>query len=386
MDRPFVHLHNHSDYSLLDGACKISGLVKRAAGMGMSAIALTDHGNMFGIIDFYKKALKKGIKPILGMEAYITTGQPESRRPEGAGRYNHLTLLAENYEGYRNLIRLTSLGYTKGFYYKPRIGLEDLETYRRGLIVLSGCAKGPLADLIYRDEPEKARRSAAELRDLLGPENFFIEIMDHGLEIERKVLPDLIKIAGELKIPLVVTNDSHYLYREHYEAQDALVCIQTGKVLDDPKRLRFDSHELYLKSPDEMYALFPGNQDALVRTVEIAERCEVKLEFGKNYLPVFPLPEGYTEIQLLEEQAREGALRHYGSIGEEVEKRLSFELEIINQTGFPGYFLIVSDFVGKARSMGIPVGPGCRRISTQRRCTHVRRDLVSSSARRRHFR
>ncbi|MBN2290180.1 MAG: DNA polymerase III subunit alpha, partial [Candidatus Glassbacteria bacterium] len=195
-------------------------------------------------------------------------------------------------------------------------------------------------------------------REIFGPENFFIEIMDHGLDIEREVLPGLVKIAGELEIPLVATNDSHYLLREHYESQDALVCIQTGKVLDDPKRLRFETQELYLKSPEEMYALFPDNPEALARTVEIAERCKVKLEFGKNYLPAFPLPEGYSEIQLLEKQAREGAQRRYGVIDEAAEQRLRFELDIIKQTGFPGYFLIVGDFVGEARRLGIPVGPG----------------------------
>jgi len=358
MDKPFVHLHNHSDYSLLDGACKISHLVERTANMGMPAVALTDHGNMFGIIEFYKTAIRRGIKPVLGMEAYTIPGKQESRKPEGPGLYNHLTLLAENGDGYRNLIRLASLGYTRGFYYKPRIALESLAEHRRGLIALSGCAKGPVADLIFRDKPEQAREAAAGLRELFGVENFFIEIMDHGLEIERKVLPELIKIADELEIPLVATNDSHYLCREHSEAQDALVCIQTGKALDDPKRLRFESQELYLKTPEEMYALFPDNTEALTRTLEIAERCNVELRFGENYLPAFPLPEGYTEIQLLEEQAREGAKRRYGTTDGEVEKRLRFELDIINQTGFPGYFLIVGDFVNQARRMGIPVGPG----------------------------
>jgi DNA polymerase III subunit alpha len=358
MDKPFVHLHNHSDYSLLDGACKISGLVEQTAKMGLPAVALTDHGNMFGVIEFYKLACKAGVKPILGMEAYITLGNADSPAPQGAGKYNHLTLLAENIEGYRNLIRLTSFGYLKGFYYKPRISLDALAEHSRGLIALSGCAKGPVADMVYLGKPDQAREIAVRLRDLYGPENFFIEIMDHGLEIERLVLPELIKISGELEIPLVASNDTHYLLREHYESQDALVCIQTGKVLDDPKRLRFETRELYLKTPEEMYALFPDNPEALARTVQIAERCNVELEFDNNYLPAFPLPEGYSENQLLEEQARQGAVERYGSIVDDVEKRLRFELGIIKQTGFPGYFLIVSDFVNQAKRMGVPVGPG----------------------------
>jgi len=358
MDKPFVHLHNHSDYSLLDGAAKIKPLVARAAKFGMPALALTDHGNLFGAIEFYTTARNAGLKPIIGMEAYLTTGDRKDRSAERGSVANHITLLAENKEGYRNLIKLSSIGYVEGFYYKPRIDLEVLEKHHKGLIALSGCAKGLVADLIYRDKPEKARETASSLRDLFGKENFFIEIMDHGLEIERRQMPELIKISKELEIPLVVTNDTHYLCREHHEAQDALICIQTGKTLDDPNRLKFNTQELYLKSPEEMYAAFPGHEDALARTVEIAERCSLKIDFGKNHLPAFPLPEGYSENELLEKLAREGARRRYGEVDRAVEKRLRYELDIIKRTGYPGYFLIVSDLVNQSREMGIPVGPG----------------------------
>ena len=358
MDKPFVHLHNHSDYSLLDGAAKIKPLVARAVKFGMPAIALTDHGNLFGALEFYTAARKAGVKPIIGMEAYITTGDRRDRTAKKGSAANHITLLAENEEGYKNLVKLTSIGYMEGFYYKPRIDLEVLQEHCKGLIALSGCAKGIVGDLIYKDKPEAAREMAASLRDLFGKGNFFIEIMDHGLEIERKQMPELIKISKELEIPLVVTNDTHYLCREHHEAHDVLVCIQTGKTLEDPNRLKFNTQELYLKSSEEMYAAFKDFEEALKLTVEIAERCNLDIDFGQNYLPAFPLPEGYSENALLEKLAREGAQRRYSEVDEAIEKRLSYELDIIKRTGFPGYFLIVSDLVNQSRKMGIPVGPG----------------------------
>ncbi|MEA2063834.1 MAG: DNA polymerase III subunit alpha, partial [Gemmatimonadota bacterium] len=370
MEKPFVHLHNHSDYSLLDGASKIEAMVRLTAEKGMPAIALTDHGNLFGAIEFYKTAtrgveIETGgqtrlvkIKPILGMEAYLTGGSMESRQAKGPGEYNHLTLLSENDEGFRNLTVLSSLGYTRGFYYKPRIDMEALGKYRSGLIALSGCVRGPVADLIFRGKPDKAREAASGLLDLFGPDNFFIEIMDHGLDIERQVLPELIKIARELGIPLVATNDCHYLNREDFEAQDALVCIGRNQQLDDPKRQRIETRELYLKSPEEMYATFPDHPEAVARTLEIAERCNVQFEFGKNHLPAFPLPDGYTEVQLLDELARKGARDRYGPERKEIEDRLRYELDIIENAGYAGYFLIVSDFVDYARQHDIPVGPG----------------------------
>ena len=359
MEKPFVHLHNHSDYSLLDGACKASQLVDQAAGFGMKALALTDHGNLCGAIEFYTEARKAGLNPIIGMEAYVTAGDRKNRSaPTDGPVYNHLTLLARNNEGYANLVKLSSIGYLEGFYYRPRLDFEVLEKYHGGLIALSGCAKGLVADLIARDRLDQAREMAVTLRDLFGADNFFIEIMDHGLDIEKVVMPHLIRISRETLIPLVVTNDTHYLLRDHYEAQDALVCIQTGKVLDDPKRLHFQTRELYLKSPDEMYAAFPDHKDALARTVEIAEMCRLDIEFERNLLPAFPLPEGCTEIQLLEKLAREGARGRYGELSEEVSKRFDREIDVISHTGYAGYFLIVSDIVDQARHLGIPVGPG----------------------------
>ncbi|HLA40647.1 MAG TPA: DNA polymerase III subunit alpha, partial [Candidatus Glassbacteria bacterium] len=359
MNQPFIHLHNHSDYSLLDGAAKIRKLVQKAVEYGMPALALTDHGNLFGAIEFYNEAKAYGIKPIIGMEAYITPASRHDRvAPKEGGVANHITLLAENMTGYKNLVKLTSLSYLEGFYYKPRIDFEILEQYKAGLIALSGCAKGLVADSIYRDKQKQARKRAAELRDLFGRENFFIEIMDHGLAIERKQMPALIEIARELEIPLVATNDTHYLCREHAEAQDALVCIQTGKVLEDTKRLRFATQELYLKSPAEMYQVFGDYREALLCTVEIAERCGLEFEFGRNYLPSFPLPEGYSDMELLRKLAYEGAARRFEKVDDTIRERLEKELGIIENTGFPGYFLIVSDLVNAAGKMGIPVGPG----------------------------
>ncbi|MEA1997360.1 MAG: DNA polymerase III subunit alpha, partial [Gemmatimonadota bacterium] len=316
----------------------------------------------FGAVEFYTEATRAGVKPIIGMEAYITLGDRRSRESVNSlneSRFNHLTLLALDSEGYHNLMKLTSIGYLEGFYYKPRIDLEVLDKHRKGIVALSGCERGPVADFIARDNLEAARKTAERLRELLGRDNFFIEIMDHGLEIERRVLPGLIETARKLEIPLVATNDTHYLLQEHYEAHEALVCIQTGKTLDDPKRLRFNTRELYLKSPEKMYGLFPDHQDALERTVEIARRCNLEIALGtQSHLPAFPLPEGFSATGLLEKKARAGAVLRYGKCDENIEKRLDYELGIIEHTGFPGYFLIVSDIVEQSRRLGIPVGPG----------------------------
>ncbi len=359
MKKPFVHLHNHSDYSLLDGAVKSKNLVHQAVKFGMPALALTDHGNLFGALEFYDNARKAGIKPILGIEAYITSASRHDRKAPTRGSVaNHITLLAENLTGYQNLIKLTSSAYLEGFYYKPRIDFELLESHGQGLIAMSGCAKGLVADAIYRDDNKLAREMAGRLTELFGKGNFYIEIMDHGIDIERKQMPELIKISRELDIPLVATNDTHYLCREHAEAQDALVCIQTGKTVDDEKRLKFSMQELYLKSAEEMYELFGDYEDALTNTVEIAERCNVELDFSGEYLPSFPLPSGYSEMDLLREQSFEGARQRFGEIDERIEARLNKELGIIEDTGFPGYFLIVSDLVTAAREMKVPVGPG----------------------------
>jgi DNA polymerase III subunit alpha len=359
MKKPFIHLHNHSDYSLLDGAVKTKNLVHQALQFGMPAIALTDHGNMFGAVEFHNHARSAGIKPIIGIEAYITSASRHDRKAPNRGSVaNHITLLAENNTGYQNLIKLTSSAYLEGFYYKPRIDFELLENHAEGLIALSGCAKGLVADAIYRDDNKLAREMAGRLTELFGKGNFYIEIMDHGIDIERKQLPELVKISRELDIPLVASNDTHYLCREHAEAQDALVCIQTGKTVDDEKRLKFSMQELYLKSPEEMYELFSDHEDALTNTMEIAERCNVELDFSGDYLPSFPLPSGYSEMDLLREQSFEGARQIFGEIDERIEARLNKELDIIKNTGFPGYFLIVSDLVKAAKEMKVPVGPG----------------------------
>ncbi len=359
MKKPFIHLHNHSDYSLLDGAVKTKNLVHQAVQFGMPAMALTDHGNMFGAIEFHNNARSAGIKPILGIEAYITAASRHDRKAPSRGSVaNHITLLAENMAGYQNLIKLTSSAYLEGFYYKPRIDFELLERHSEGLIALSGCAKGLVAEAITRDDPKLAREMAGRLTELFGRGNFYIELMDHGIDIERKQMPELIKIAREQDLPLVASNDTHYLHREHAEAQDALVCIQTGKNMDDEKRLKFSMQELYLKSPEEMYELFSDHEDALTNTMEIAERCNVELDFSGDYLPSFPLPSGYSEMDLVREQSFEGARQRFGQIDEVTEARLNKELDIIENTGFPGYFLIVSDLVKAAKEMKVPVGPG----------------------------
>ena len=326
----------------------------------MPALALTDHGNMFGAIEFYKAARKAGIKPIVGMEAYTVSGDMREKKNTGTSRYNHMTLLVKDAEGYRNLVKLSSAAYLEGFYYKPRVDFDTISKHARGIIALSGCVKGPVAELLYYDKYDEARQAAGMLRDMFGAENFFIEIMDHNLEIEKKVLPQLIKISRDLEIPLVATNDSHYLCQDHSEAQDALVCIQTNKEINDPKRLKFETHELFLKSPEQMYTLFGNDyEDALKRTLDIAERCNLEIELGKHYLPRFPhLEEGETEESRLEKMAYEGAHKRYGEISEEIKKRLDYELEIIRGSGFPGYFLITADFVQYAKRQGIPVGPG----------------------------
>ncbi|WP_439950896.1 DNA polymerase III subunit alpha [Desulfolucanica intricata] len=355
----FVHLHVHTEYSLLDGAARIKGVIKKAKDMGMTSLAITDHGVMFGVVDFYKACQKEGIKPILGCEVYVAPRTRHDRTPKIDDNLYHLVLLAENETGYKNLLNLVSLGFTEGFYYKPRVDKEILARYNEGLIALSGCIAGEVARYILQDAPDKARRSASEYLNIFGSGNYFLEIQDHGFAEQKKVNRELIEISKELNIPLVATNDVHYVSRENAEMQDVLLCIQTGKTVDDPGRMKFQSQELYLKSPEEMAQLFGDVPGALENTVEIASRCEVRMEFGKLHLPYYRVPEGHTVESYLRELCEEGLnWRYKGSYGKDVRERLEYELSVIEQMGYSAYFLIVWDFIHFARNNGVPVGPG----------------------------
>ena len=355
----FVHLHNHTMYSLLDGAIRIGDLMDRAKEWGMPALAITDHGNMFGIVEFYQAALDAGIKPIIGCEVYVAVEGMDSRRPvrgmnDGS---NHLVLLAENEVGYHNLMKVVSTGFLEGFYYRPRVDKDLLRAHSEGLIALSACASGEIPHLILLGHPEKAREVAIEYRDIFGEGNFCIELQRHGLEDEEKCGPELVKIARELDIPLVATNDAHYLDREHAAAHEVLLCIQTGKTLNDENRMRFGSDEIYFRSPEEMAELFSDIPEALENTAKIAARCNLEIELGTARLPEFPLPEGFDDPNTyLEHLVEQGAKQRYPEITPEIEDRLKHELEIIEQMGFAGYFLIVADYVQYARDQGILVG------------------------------
>ncbi len=359
----FVHLHNHTTYSLLDGACRLNDLAEAAKKFEMPAIAITDHGNMFGAVNFYQTVLKTGIKPIIGLEAYVA---PDSRHEKTGGMKGaepnayHLILLAKNLDGYRNLMKLSSIGYTEGFYYKPRIDREVIKTCKDGLICLSSCIQGEVPRKIIKEDYEGARQDALFYRELFG-DDFYLEIQNHGIAEEEIALKGLRDLSKELDIPLVATNDTHYLQQNHAPAQDALICIQTGKDINDTKRMKFTSDQLYFKTYAEMSSLFPDLPEALSVTLDIAQKCNLVLEFGNFHLPVFSIPESETHIPLdeyLSKRAHEGLYKRYGDPPESIKERLEFELSVIKKMGFPGYFLIVMDFIDYARKNNIPVGPG----------------------------
>lgn len=354
----FVHLHNHTEYSLLDGAGRIADLVRRAKELGMPAVAVTDHGTMYGTIDFYKEAKKQGIKPIIGCEVYVA---PRSRFDKAAVEgesYYHLVLLAADEQGYRNLIELVSRGYSEGFYYKPRIDKEILRAHSQGLIGLSACIAGEIPAAILRGDTAGAEALAAEYRDIFGPDNFFIELQDHGMPEEKQANKELVTIAQKLGLGLVATNDAHYINKQDAECHDVLLCIQTGKTVDEPGRMRFPSDDFYLKSPAEMAALFGEYPEALANTCKIAERCNVSFDFDKLYLPDFPTPEGLNDDQYLAKLCRDALPGRYSEVTPEVEERLVYELDVIKKMGYSSYFLIVWDFVNYSRRQSIPVGPG----------------------------
>ncbi len=355
----FTHLHVHSEYSLLDGACRIRDLPRRAKELGQTSLAITDHGVMYGAVAFYKECLKEGIKPIIGCEVYVA---PRSRfdmeRGEDSVRY-HLILLCKNETGYKNLCYMVSMGFVQGFYMKPRVDMDLLRAHADGLIALSACIQGQVPRLILEGNYEEAKKTALTFRDIFGEGNYYLEIQDHSIADERTAARGLIRLSRETGIPLVLTNDVHYLRREDAYAQDVLMCIQTGKTLDEPNRMKFEGDGLYLKSEEEMRALYPDLPEAADMTEKIAAMCSLQFEFNHYHLPQFTVPEGYTSRQYLEKQCLEGLSRRYeGETYEKAKKQLYHELEVITQMGFVDYFLIVQDFVMYAKRNGIPVGPG----------------------------
>jgi DNA polymerase III subunit alpha len=357
--KDFVHLHVHTEYSLLDGANRIRDLIKRVGELGMKSVAITDHGVMYGVVDFYKEAVKNGIKPILGCEVYTA---PRGRLDKQSGvdaEQGHLVLLAKDAVGYKNLMKIVSIGFTEGFYYKPRIDFEVLEKYSEGIIALSACLSGDIPKALLRNDYEKAGNIVKRMSSIFGPGNFFLELQINGIEEQNLVNQQLIKLSRETGIPLVATNDAHYLRREDARAHEILLCIQTGKNINDDDRMRFSTDEVYVKSPEEMHQLFIHMPEALDNAVRIAERCNVELEFGKLHLPEYKVPEGREPFEYLSSLCVEGLGRKFGDrVDEEKKERLDYELSVIRQMGYVDYFLIVWDFIKYAKDNGIVVGPG----------------------------
>ena len=355
---PFAHLHVHSEYSLLDGACRIEGLVDRVAALGQTACALTDHGVMYGVIDFYRACKAKGIHPVIGCEVYLAPHSRFDRSYLNGEWHSHLILLCENMTGYRNLIHMVSLGFAEGFYMKPRIDMELLRQHSEGLVCLSACLAGVIPRALAEGDMDGAYELCEQFLEIFDRDHFYLEVQDHGIEVQKKVNDGLYKLAEELNIGLVATNDAHYLTKQDARIQDVLMCIQMGKTVDDPTRMKFETQEFYIKDADEMAALFPEHPEALENTVKIAERCQVEFEFGKYHLPEFDVPEGYTALQYLQKLCNEGFAARYPDDDGTVRKRLQYEIDMITKMGFVDYFLIVSDFIGYAKRQGIPVGPG----------------------------
>jgi len=352
-DAGFVHLHVHSEYSILDGACRIPGLAERAAELEMPAVALTDHGSLAGAVELYQHASKHGVKPILGCELYVA----DDRRAQKKG-YAHLTLLAEDNTGYGNLIKLASAGYLEGYYYKPRVDWELLERHSQGLIALSGCLSGRVCKALEENRGDDARNDLDRLAQVFGRDSTYVEMQNAGLDIQARINPALTKLAGEADLPLVATGDVHYLRHEDAQAHEALLCIQSGDSLKNPNHWKFDTDQFFFKSPAEMALDFPGQDEAMRRTLEIAERCNVELELGKILLPKFPVPEGKEAFEYLVELCEKGLAKRYERPTPELQERLRFELKTVKEMGFADYFLIVWDFVSFAKRNGIQVGPG----------------------------
>ena len=355
----FTHLHVHTEYSLLDGAAKIQELVTRIKELGMDSCAITDHGVMYGVIDFYRACLKEGINPILGCEVYVAPNSRFDRENRmGDERYYHLVLLAENNKGYQNLMKIVSKSFTEGFYYKPRVDYELLETYHEGIIALSACLAGEVANYLSKGLYEKGKQAALKYQAIFGEGNYFLELQDHGIGSQKIVNQSLIRLHKETNIPLVATNDTHYIFAADADAHDILLCIQTQKLLSDEDRMRYDGGQYYVKSEEEMKELFPYALEAIENTHKIAERCHVEIVFGEYKLPRFDVPLGYNAWEYLQKLCKEGLVKRYGERAKEYKERLEYELNTIHSMGFVDYFLIVWDFIKYAKDHGISVGPG----------------------------
>jgi DNA polymerase III subunit alpha len=372
-DKSFVHLHTHTEFSMLDGAARIDDVMAAAVADGQPAVGISDHGVLYGVVDFYRAAHRAGVTPVIGIEAYTTPGSRFERPPRSQNIRHHMLLFAENDTGYRNLMQASSKAFLEGYYYKPRMDKQLLAEHAAGLIATSGCLGGEVAQLLapdaWREEGNQgavrdfdaALRAAATYQDIFGKDNYFIEIQDHGNESQQRILPDLVEIARRIGAPLVATNDLHYTYRHEYEAHDVLLCIQTGATIDEANRFAFEGDQFYLKSAAEMRLLFPDDQfpGACDNTLLIAERADVRLDFDQIHLPAFPVPAGETEVTFLESLVRQGAKERYGgSLSEEIDERIRHELKVIEEMGFPAYFLIVWDLIRHAREHGIRTGPG----------------------------
>tara|TARA_Y100000748_G_scaffold59316_2_gene47418 strand:- start:7751 stop:11185 length:3435 start_codon:yes stop_codon:yes gene_type:complete len=362
MNSEFIHLHNHSDYSLLDGAQRIDQLINTIDDLNMDSVALTEHGNMFSTIPYYKEAKKAGIKPIIGCEIYVATGSrfDKQQRPGGGWGNNHLILLAQNYKGYKNLMKLVTAGYLEGFYYRPRIDIELLQDYSEGLICLSGCLKGEVPEKMLKGDYEGARKSAILFSEIF-PDRYFLEIQNHGIPEEEANIVNMKKLSSDLNLPLVCTNDAHYAKKNHWEAHDIHICLGTGKERSDPKRLRYATPEFYFKSQDEMFRLFKEFPEAIENTRRIADSIDLSLPMGESHLPNFPIPQSATTDdpdEYLRSLTQLGAESSYGEISPDIQKRIDHELSVIQNMGFAGYFLITADFVKYAKNSKIPVGPG----------------------------
>ena len=354
----FVHLHVHTEYSLLDGACRISGIMDRVKEIGQTAVAISDHGVMYGCIDFYKAAKDAGVKPIIGCEVYVARRGMADRVHGIDNDPYHLVLLCKNRKGYENLCYLVSQAFTNGFYGKPRVDLELLEQYHEGLIALSACLAGAVPQYILEDDYESAKKYALRLADIFGPEHFYLELQDHGIEEQTPVNQGVMRLARETGLPLVVTNDAHYLRKEDAKMQDVLLCIQTGKTVDDENRMKFQTEEFYLKSEEELRQLFPNCDDAFENTVKIADMCNLEFTFHEYHLPSFPVPEGYTNEEYFRKLCYDGFRERYPDAPQEYKDRLEYEIGVISRMGYVNYYLIVWDFIRYAKESGIPVGPG----------------------------
>ena len=355
----FTHLHVHTEYSLLDGSCKIKELAARAKELNMDSMAITDHGAMYGVIDFYRAAKEAGVKPIIGCEVYVSPGSRFDRETvSGEDRYYHLILLAENNKGYENLMKIVSRGFIDGFYYKPRVDYEILETFHEGIICLSACLAGEVQKYLERGLYQQAKEAALRYEGIFGKGNFFLELQDHGIPAQKTVNQALLRLSRELNIELAATNDIHYTYADDVAAHDILLCIQTGKKVSDENRMRYEGGQFYVKSEEEMRALFPYAQEACDNTHKIAERCNVEIEFGVTKLPRFDVPDGYDSWEYLNKLCDEGMKRRYPKDDGTLRKRLDYELNVIHTMGYVDYFLIVWDFIHFARSHDIMVGPG----------------------------